>query len=534
MEEKAMRRLGLGIAVFALACTGFSQSNMYRNMGSLPGPYYPTANEVGDKITLTAGGRVVTSFSFSYIGDLNPAAGDETVKIRFYDATGANGGPGTMLWESTDMPIRDGAWTKTLAVPDVTVPDDMIWTAEFKNMGNIAGDRAGVVICNPPAIGTSEDNFWELVTGTWTLRQFTGAPPPVANFECSLWIDGSCPEPFDNYNTGDYYFPGFFEPGDDIQCEGNDRTINSLKFSIYCPRLDDDGEAEEVIVRIFKLDGITRGTPGTELWESAPIPFIADPNNEQEFTVAVPNIIVEDSFAYSLEFRGVLQRTEAGNEDAAGPIITTLDNMGTLVYNPPTRGTSRNFFWGHNVPAQPEWSTWFFGATGPPANFKMKFDGVSEALIVPDELVEEFGIHKAGTLASFATVDGDRWETEDIAPVFPGGPSCRVRVAGTSPTATPSSLKVKVVINTSGLPAGNIPQTIQVFNWTTGLWTTIDSRPATAGDSTIEITLGGTLSNYVQPGTRKMRVGMHMVDPANLFGVGWRIRINQVQWTVGG
>lgn len=525
-----MRTIALVLSVVGIASLAESvPDNLYRNMLVIPGSYFHTLNEYGDKVTLAAGSRNLTSFTFAYYADLTTGENDETVKVRLYDATGSNGGPGNLLWQSGDMPIRDGLWNKTVVIPGgITVPDEIIFTVEFKNMANIAGDRAGLILSNPPSRGSSADNFWMFDTGAWGEYFFGGNP--VANFQASFWVDGTAPQPYQNENpNSEYYFPAFFEPGDEIQLEGIKRTITKVRFSIYCPALTNPGD-ESVRVRIWKLDGPNQ-TPGTMLWQSDPLPFVADPNNLQIFEVNVPNIQVEDAMVWTLLFAGVTQQPPFN--DAAGPIVTGQYNPNTQVRTDfePQLGSSGDYFVGRNVPSQPEWTYWIFQQPGPQANFEFAMEGTGVVKVQPSAFSVTTGVHTGGNLQSLFAIDNDRLIIRESPPLALGLPSIAVNIDGVSPTANPTAMTIRVVMNTSAVPAGATQ--FRVLGVRGDNTTEILATAAgTTADQTFTITPTGDLSRFVQTGTNRLRIRLQIFDPGTLFAFGWSGRINFVSWEV--
>lgn len=527
-----MRKTALVLSAFGVvASAGGAPDNIYRNMMAIPGSYFPTLNEYGDKVTLGTGSRNLTSFTFAYVGDLPPGELDETVKIRIYDTTGASGGPGNLLWESGEMPIRDGLWNKTVVIPGgITVPDEIIYTATFKNMANVAGDRAGLVLSNPPSRGSSADNFWMFEAGSWSQFFFGGNP--VANFQASFWVGGTAPQPYRNENpNAEYYFPFFMEPGDQIDLEGIKRTINKVRFSLYCPALQTPGD-ETVRAKLWKLDGPDQ-TPNTLLWQSNPMPFVADPNNLQLYDVNVPNIVVEDAIVWTLEFTGVTQPQQPPINDSVGPIVTGQYDPATQTRTDfePQLGSSRDFFVGRNVPNQPTWTFWRFTQPGPQANFEFALEGTGVVKVQPTAFSVATGVHTGGNLQSLLAIDNDRLIIREAPPLALGLPSVAVNIDGVSPTPNPTAMTIRIVMNTSAVPAGATQFRVLgvLGNNSTELLAT---SAGTSADQTFTITPTGDLSRFVQTGTNRLRIRLQIFDPGTLFSFGWSGRINFVSWEV--
>jgi hypothetical protein len=80
-------------------------------------------------------------------------------------------------------------WDRT--VPNVTVPDSFTWSILFGNI--LPTESAGLLLFDPPTIGSNFNSFWENAGGTWQLR--TNANPSIPmNFGAQVSAVG-VPEP---------------------------------------------------------------------------------------------------------------------------------------------------------------------------------------------------------------------------------------------------------------------------------------------------------------------------------------------------
>ncbi len=188
MIPRPAKLFALMTAICAFAVTGHSQLNqiVYDNTdtNTFLGQYYGSPFEFGDQINLVAPGQwIVTSFKFDYYlnGNLN---GNETADLRFYANNGANGAPGTLLYDSGVFNItkgENGYNTVNDSGLQVEVPGTFTWTVLFG--GIEAFETAGLLFYNPPTVGSSFDDYWERdSSGAWALKRFTPAGGPVANF----------------------------------------------------------------------------------------------------------------------------------------------------------------------------------------------------------------------------------------------------------------------------------------------------------------------------------------------------------------
>jgi hypothetical protein len=144
----------------------------------------PGLTEVGDEIILNGAGRYLSRFVFEYWGTnaSSPSfAGVVKARLRFYRNNGPefNGyaTPGTVLYDSGEFAISATA-RSTLTFLDFVngavvpltqaLPSQLTWSVQFSDLG--PGDRAGLDIYSPPALGWGYRDYWDRTGGTWTLK----------------------------------------------------------------------------------------------------------------------------------------------------------------------------------------------------------------------------------------------------------------------------------------------------------------------------------------------------------------------------
>jgi len=186
----------------ALAASSRAEVVVYQNVNpdyELFQPVGPT-EEIGDDVTLAPGtGRFITGFSVPITNSYaNAFAG--TFTARFYTPD-ADGLPGTQIWQSTlviptAQPSAD--LTLTFAAPNVTVPDQFLWTLTATTVpGAASGDESiGTTINNVPQIGSSED-FFVLNShdgSGWGAFNYDDGGVTLANFQATI-AAGAAPEP---------------------------------------------------------------------------------------------------------------------------------------------------------------------------------------------------------------------------------------------------------------------------------------------------------------------------------------------------
>ncbi len=113
-----------------------------------------------------------------------------------------------------------------------------------------------------------------------------------------------------------------------------------------------------------------------------------------------------------------------------------------------------------------------------------------------------------------------------------------VEIEATSPTETPSSLEFKLESRVQNF-VGTVDQRMELLNFNTGTYELLDNQVVTSTDTVYTVTPGGTLSRFVEPGTRNMRARIRyqnslpfwVTRTASLY-LPYRIRLDQSVWTV--
>jgi hypothetical protein len=176
----------------AMLGTAVRADIIYDNTTTSLGQYTSETGEFGDQINFAGTARDLTDFQFQYY--LGSATGGATADLKIYDMTGTpitqNGNsyaaPGNLLYDSTAIPIQVGAGVFDVSQVSLTLPDTVTWTVSFNAGTNIVG----LLLANPPSVGSSLDDFWVNNNGTWELHSYNGSP--VANFAAQV---SAVPEP---------------------------------------------------------------------------------------------------------------------------------------------------------------------------------------------------------------------------------------------------------------------------------------------------------------------------------------------------
>lgn len=167
-----------------------SSTSLDNNMPLLPSWRNDSA-EAGDDIWLSGTDRQITSISmlFTYRGT---EAGTLDLRLRFRDVDELTQHPGEIIYESDLKNVQTvhGLNRYTFDVPNVLVPDHVIWTVQAYNRQGSVGEL-GPAYYNPATVGFSDDFFWLSDMGSPWINYSWGGEP-YANFGATIT---AVPEP---------------------------------------------------------------------------------------------------------------------------------------------------------------------------------------------------------------------------------------------------------------------------------------------------------------------------------------------------
>jgi len=159
-----------------------AQTVVYDNTANNLHAIHSTGEEYGDQISLAGDStlRTATAFELIYYSNYNLAAGG-VVRLYANDgpAVGGFSSPGELLYQSaafdiiksdsTDLNNVSGTrLTINLAGTGLVVPDTLTWSVSFS--GNAAGGNdAGVLVYDPPTVGSAGELFWKRNGPIWAL-----------------------------------------------------------------------------------------------------------------------------------------------------------------------------------------------------------------------------------------------------------------------------------------------------------------------------------------------------------------------------
>lgn len=120
------------------------------------------------------------------------------------------------------------------------------------------------------------------------------------------------------------------EVGDEITLAGTERIVTEFMFG-YFGDFTAEGD-ERARIRFYANDG-TGGAPNTVLYDSGSVGISTGSN--LEYTLGGLSVAVPDTFTWTVKFEGLTQ--------------VDGDKAGFYFYDPPTVGSSLDYFWSRNV-----------------------------------------------------------------------------------------------------------------------------------------------------------------------------------------
>lgn len=181
-KSVAILSASIMLCTSGLASTVFDNSDLANNKNRAYSP--GNGVEFGDQIFLSGNERRITDFQFDYFVSAN-AGGNERAELFFYQNNGAGGtAPGTQLYRSGQFALDKGFQSILAQGLSVTVGNTFTWTVQFSGID--LNEQAGLLVFDPPTVGSSFDDFWVKNTdGSWSTFLIDGGAVP-GNFSARV------------------------------------------------------------------------------------------------------------------------------------------------------------------------------------------------------------------------------------------------------------------------------------------------------------------------------------------------------------
>jgi hypothetical protein len=154
---------------------------------------------------------------------------------------------------------------------------------------------------------------------------------------------------------------------------------------------------------------------------------------------------------------------------------------------------------------------------------------VTQIVTVPPEDYEvTYGFEVQGGLQRILHSDDDRIVIEARRPTSVAEPSAEVVFRATCPVQTPSLVTIQLEAQCTGTP---VIQRVEFYNFARSRWEVVDERPAPRFDTIMGMQGESAPAEYVEQGTRKMRVKIGYHDRGVTF-IAWSGEFDQLLWGI--
>jgi hypothetical protein len=148
---------------------------------------------------------------------------------------------------------------------------------------------------------------------------------------------------------------------------------------------------------------------------------------------------------------------------------------------------------------------------------------------VPDSFTVFRGIHTSGSLEDVFQSDDAYLKFSTVLSLFATDPEVSVVFEGTLSSTSPAGLTVELEASVTSI---GIQQTIEMYNWISGQYETVDVRPASINkDLSAVIDLTNRIDDYVQSETGSIRARLGYRANGIILFLPWQIYVDQLTWT---
>jgi hypothetical protein len=105
-----------------------------------------------------------------------------------------------------------------------------------------------------------------------------------------------------------------------------------------------------------------------------------------------------------------------------------------------------------------------------------------------------------------------------------------IEFTGTAPTSGPTSISLQLEGRAS---SANVGFVAKAFNYSLGQWMQVGTSNLSTTDSNFSFNFIGNASNYVESGTRTIKVRLEARPTGAIFAYPWRFEIDRMAWTLG-
>jgi hypothetical protein len=153
----------------------------------------------------------------------------------------------------------------------------------------------------------------------------------------------------------------------------------------------------------------------------------------------------------------------------------------------------------------------------------------AEPGVFPTDLTVIRGLIVSGGLPDLFASDDSYLAIQQGITQDPDEPPVWLELTGTSPTDAPTEMTyvLEAKVNT---PA--VTQTISLYNYDTGEFEEVDSRPSTMGDSVVEVSVDGDPARFVNSETGEIKAELTWMPGPLVIVYPWLVSIDQAIWRI--
>jgi len=148
--------------------------------------------------------------------------------------------------------------------------------------------------------------------------------------------------------------------------------------------------------------------------------------------------------------------------------------------------------------------------------------------ILPQSVEVTRGAFQSGGLPDLFNSDNSYYNVEARRPTEIAAASAEIVVTGTAPSTSASRFEFVLEAATSGDPAR---QRIELFNYVSGTWETVDERDGVPNDTTVNVVITNNASRFINQSTREIRARIGYHDRGVTFPA-WGARYDQTVWNI--
>lgn len=179
-------------------------------------------------------------------------------------------------------------------------------------------------------------------------------------------------------------------------------------------------------------------------------------------------------------------------------------------------------------PSSYNWSSTSFLGPGN-WDFSMGVDTQTLVRVGPTSFSMLRGIVLSGGLPELQNSDDQRLVMRPGIVFSTSEPPVQVVLESSAPAGTVSELHFLLEASTN---QASLSQKIELWNFTTSAYETLDTRAATTMDSTTEVSIAANPTRFIEAGTGAMRAKVGYIATGPIFSYPWQARIDQAAWAI--